>query len=29
MADIKIVGQSKVKSIKRDFEKEFGLCIRI
>ena len=29
MADIKIVGQSKVKSIKRDFKKEFGLSIRI
>ena len=28
MADIKIVGQSKVKSIKRDFKKEFGLSIR-
>ena len=29
MADIKVVGQSKVKSIKRDFKKEFGLSIRI
>ena len=29
MADIKIVGQSKVKSVKRDFKKEFGLSIRI
>ena len=29
MADIKVVVQSKVKSIKRDFKKEFGLSIRI
>ena len=29
MADIKIVGHSKVKSIKRDFKIEFGLSIRI
>ena len=27
MADIKIVGQSKVKSIKRDFKKEFEVFL--